>query len=152
MANPRTSEETRLWGTSDNTNLDISDLVLLLGSDGTLLVRENTADGEPTKKILGSAVPAASTETTIYTVPASTNTTVEQIVITNKSGATTFNLGIAVGGGSIGAAEFLFSTTPIPANTTITLEGPFYLDATDLIRGDSASGSVVFRAEGIEWA
>ena len=76
----------------------------------------------------------------------------QKVTITNTGGKTTFSLGVAVAGGSIGTAEFLFKNAPIAANTTVVYCGPDYLAATDLLRGESASGSVSFAVDGIEWA
>ena len=139
---------TVLYGKDSGANID----PLRTNANQELIVQISSPLGTGTPKNLGKVLPAAATETTIYTTPASTTTQIEQIVICNTGVATTFNLGIAVGGGTIGTAEFLFGTTPIAANTTVTIAGPFYLATTDLLRGDSVTGNVCFSAEGIEWA
>lgn len=129
-------------------------------SDGTLRISTGDSDGggypgpgkSGTSKVLGQLEPAAATEATLYTTPADTTTTVKQIVVTNRGNRTNFSLGVAVGGGSLADEDHLFDNTDIKKGQTAVIEGPFYLNATDLIRVESVTGNVAFSAWGTEWA
>lgn len=101
---------------------------------------------------LGQNTPLASTETTLYTCPASTKAVVKHIIVSNGGNATTFSLGIAVGGGSMANEDHFFQNTPIQKGQTAMIEGPFYMSPTDVIRTTSGNGSVNFSAWGTTWA
>jgi hypothetical protein len=137
-----------LYGKDSGANID----PLRTNADQQLQVEVVDGAGTASRKKLGGSEPAAATETTVYTVPASTETTIDKIVVANRGVATTFNLGVAVGGGSLSDDEHWFDTVSIAANTTLFIDGPFYLATTDLLRAESASGDVAFQAYGLEYA
>ena len=101
----------------------------------------------PTTPVVAQLEPAAATESTLYTATGVVK--VEKFVVANRSTTTTFILGIAVGGGSLADEDHLFDTAPIQANTTVMIDGPFYLTNTDVVRVESASGNVAFSLWGI---
>lgn len=178
---PRPKEEVRqskiFITTSNTTNPEDSTIMPLAESDGTLKasnygkdvdgalqpLRVNSRDqqqvevtdhlaGTGTAKLLGSSEPSADTETTAYTTPASTSTNVRYIIATNGGSDTQISFGVAVGGGSLGAAEYLMELNKLRAKQTMVFEGNFALSATDLIRVYSGNGAVVFSVWGTEWA
>lgn len=108
--------------------------------------------GTGTSKILGQSEPSADTETTVYTVPASTEATITAVHICNGGGKTQFDLGIAIGGGSLAGEDFFFENTDITSGRALTFNLNISLDATDVIRARSSSGAVVFSVWGTEWA
>ena len=70
----------------------------------------------------GSATLSATTNTNLYTVPASTQTVVSTITICNQaSTAGTFRIAVRPSGATIAAQHYLAYDTPIAANDTITL-------------------------------
>ena len=60
-------------------------------------------------KILGQIAPNATTETDLYVVPASNQTTISSLVICNRSGsARTYRINISVAGATTSNKEYLF--------------------------------------------
>ena len=88
---------------------------------------------------------AATTSTTLYTVPSATTTVVSNIVVTNTSGtAGTFTLGLN--------GTSLFTTTAIAANTTAMFDLKQVLTATQTITGLASATSINFHISGVEIA
>jgi hypothetical protein len=85
----------------------------------------------------------ATSSGTLYTVPASTNTVVSNIVITNTAGtAGTFTLGL--GGTS------LHTTTAIAANTTVYIDLKQVLATTQTITGQASATTINYHISGVE--
>ena len=92
---------------------------------------------------------AASTTTTtvLYTVPASTNTVVSSIAVTNTAGtAGTFTLSM----GPSGSQVALHTTTPIAANTTVYIDLKQVLATTNTITGGASATTISFHISGVE--
>ena len=88
---------------------------------------------------------AATTSTTLYTVPSATTTVVSNIVVTNTAGtAGTFTLGLN--------GTSLFTTTAIAANTTAMFDLKQVLTATQTITGLASATSINFHISGVEIA
>ena len=88
---------------------------------------------------------AATTSTTLYTVPSSTTTTVTNIVITNTSGSTqtaTISLDSVV----------LVPAVSISANSIATFDLKQVLTTTKIIAGFASATSVNFHIAGMETA
>lgn len=107
-----------------------------------------------TYKRLGAAVPAASTYSDLYAVPASTSTVLSTISICNTaSNAATFRLGItasATAASAIAISEHFVYDTSVPGNdTTMITVGVSMGDRQKLICRAN-SGSVAFNAWGVE--
>lgn len=104
-----------------------------------------------TYKTLGQSAPAATTLTDAYTVPGATSAIVEGITVCNRDAtATTVRIAVSVGGGAIANKDYIFYDVPVPANTTVDLNGVITLAATDKVRVYSASGLVSFNLFGVE--
>ena len=104
-----------------------------------------------THKVFGQSNPAATTLTTLYTVPASTQAVVSTITICNTaSSATTYRIAVRPGGASIATSQYLAYDAALPANDTATLTLGLTLAATDVISVYAASASVAFSAYGVE--
>lgn len=102
-------------------------------------------------KILSQVNPAATTSTDMYTVPASTNTTVSSIVVCNQSAtAGTFRISVATAGAAIAPQHYLYYDHPIDGNTSFVLTIGITLSATDKVRVYSSSASMSFNAFGVE--
>ena len=102
-------------------------------------------------KVLGMSNPSATTATTLYTVPASTDTVVSTITVCNQaSTAGTFRLAVRPAGASLAAQHYVAYDTPIAANDTIALTLGITLDATDVITVYASSASMSFAAFGSE--
>ena len=96
--------------------------------------------------ILGQLDPAAATFEDLYVCPPKTIATVK-VIISNRSGATTFRILVAVAGVVSEVKQELASDTPVAANepgSTVS----FVISSGDVIRVRSASGNVSFTATG----
>lgn len=101
-------------------------------------------------KQLGAVKPSASTETDLYTVPASTQTVISQILASNTgSSNVTIDISVVAGGGATAAEDTIVSTRTLVPDEIFQLTG-LTLEATDVIRVESDSADVVFQAYGEE--
>jgi glucose-6-phosphate dehydrogenase assembly protein OpcA len=102
-------------------------------------------------KVLGQSSPSATTLTTLYTVPSSTQAVVSTITVCNTaSSATTYRIAVRVAGASIATSQYLAYDSSIPANDTATLTLGVTLAATDVISVYAGSANVAFAAFGVE--
>lgn len=86
---------------------------------------------------------ASLTNTTLYTVPASTQAVMTRLIVCNTSGSSqTFTLN--VNGTSI------YSGATLSANQTFTLDTAEVLAATETISGSASATSVNFSINGVE--
>jgi hypothetical protein len=147
MASDQTSNETRLWGTEDNDNLAISDLVVKLDANGRLEVVDSY---NAKAKALGSNSDVA-TEAAVYTVPANTVTIIDKIVMTNRLDLVNIlDWGHSEGGGALAVEDYLGYQVAFPPFGTIVFDGPIYMAATDELRFDALSVSMTIRIYGRE--
>ena len=104
-----------------------------------------------TYKVLGQSNPAATTLTTLYTVPASTATVVSTITVANQAAtAATYRIAVRVAAAGISAAQYLAYDVSLPANATDTLTLGVTVAATDVISVYSSSATMSFNAFGSE--
>ena len=76
----------------------------------------------PPTRLAQSCV-ASTTETTVYTVPASTSCIVKQIVTANVTGtAATTSVSLVASGGTAGVTNRILEQVSIPANSSITTD------------------------------
>lgn len=72
-----------------------------------------------TEKKLAQNAENSTSETTIYTVPASTTTVVKQIIVANTTGsAANYSLSLVPSGGAAGAANRILAVVSHAANST----------------------------------
>jgi len=104
-----------------------------------------------TKKVLGQLDAAATTDETLYTVPASTETVVSTIIVCNRGSAdTTFRLLIAVAGAATDNKQYIYYDTSIPGNESFAATLGITLSATDEIHTYAGNGNLSFNAFGVE--
>ena len=104
-----------------------------------------------TYKVLGQSNPAATTLTTLYTVPASTNTVCSSMVICNRStSATTYRISVAVNGAADNNNQYIAYDVSLPANISQTLVLGITLAAADLIRVYASAQNLTFSIFGCE--
>jgi hypothetical protein len=102
-------------------------------------------------KVLGQSNPAATTLTSLYTVPSSTQSIVSTVTICNTAGtATTYRIAVRPAGASIANQHYVAYDAALPANDTATLTLGVTLAATDVISVYAASANVAFSAFGVE--
>lgn len=102
-------------------------------------------------KVLGQSAPAATTDTTLYTVPAATSTVVSSVVIANRDAtAATFRVAIRPGGAALANQHYIaFDVTVGAADSTVLTLG-LTLAATDVITVRASSANLSFSAYGSE--
>jgi len=106
-----------------------------------------------TYKVLGQNNPSATTATTLYTVPSSTEAVVSTIVVANQAGtAGTYRLAIRPDGESLAAKHYLAYDVALPANSTHTYTIGVTLNAADVITVYASSTSMSFNVFGSEIA
>jgi hypothetical protein len=104
-----------------------------------------------TYKVLGQQAPAATTETTLYTVPASTEVIVSSIVVTERAGGTpTFRISVSVNGAATATKDYLVYGTALTANETKIYKLGITLDAADVIRVYASDANITFQVYGTE--
>lgn len=104
-----------------------------------------------TYKVLGQSAPSATTATTLYTVPASTNTVVSTITVANRGvAAGSYRLAIRPAGASLANQHYIAFDVPINANDTTSLTIGITLEATDIITVYASSANFSFNAFGSE--
>jgi glucose-6-phosphate dehydrogenase assembly protein OpcA len=108
---------------------------------------------ETTYKVLGQSNPAATTATTLYTVPASTSTIVSTITIANLAGsAATFRISVRPAGGVQTNAMYIAYDVTVGALDTTTLTLGLTLATTDVITVYASTNTLSFNAYGSEVA
>ena len=104
-----------------------------------------------TLKVLGQINPTATTLTTLYTVPAATQTTVSSIMICNTTNAgTTFSVSVAIAGASDAIHQYLWYVMPLNANDTFLATLGITLATTDVVRVWASNNNVAFNMFGVE--
>lgn len=102
-------------------------------------------------KVLGQSNPAATTLTSLYTVPSATQTVVSTITVANQGAtAATYRIAVRVAGASIADAQYIAYDVSLPANASDTLTLGLTLGATDVISVYSSTTTMSFNAFGSE--
>ena len=102
-------------------------------------------------KVLGQSNPAATTLTSLYTVPSATQTVVSTITVANQGAtAATYRIAVRVAGASIADAQYIAYDVSLPANASDTLTLGLTLGATDVISVYSSTATMSFNAFGSE--
>lgn len=104
-----------------------------------------------TLKILGQTAPAATTETDLYTCPASTTTVVSTVVVANRSAtAATFRVSASVDGAATANKDYLAYDVPLNGNETMAFTLGITIDASDKLRVYASTANLSFSAFGQE--
>jgi glucose-6-phosphate dehydrogenase assembly protein OpcA len=102
-------------------------------------------------KVLGQNNPAATTNTTLYTVPASTSAVVSTITICNQaSSAATYRIAVRPAGASIAAQHYVVYGATVAASDTTALTLGVTLATTDVITVYASTATLSFNAYGSE--
>ena len=102
-------------------------------------------------KIIAQASPAATTDTTLYTVPSSTQVTISSITICNRAAtAATYRIAMRPNAETLADKHYIAYGATVPANDTIALTLGLTADAADVITVYSSSASVSFGVFGSE--
>ena len=104
-----------------------------------------------TYKVLGQQNPAATTLTTLYTVPSATNTVASTLMICNQAGSSaTFRIAIRPAGATLDLKHYLSYDTVVPANDSIALTLGLTLATTDVVSVYASTTSLSFNLFGSE--
>jgi hypothetical protein len=104
-----------------------------------------------TYKVLGQVSPAATTETALYTVPASTSAIGSSIIIANRgTSVATFRVSIAVNGAVTTNKDYIYYDLPIGANDTFIATIGITLGDTDVVRVYASNINLSFSLYGSE--
>lgn len=106
-----------------------------------------------TYKVLGQVNPSATTNTTLYTCPASTQTVISTITICNQAGTSgTYRIAIRPNGATISAEHYIVYDASISANSTTAYTLGMTIDASDVVTVYASSANMSFNAFGSEIA
>lgn len=104
-----------------------------------------------TVKVLGQSNPAATTLTTLYTVPGATSAVASSLVICNQDATQcTVRVAVRVAGAAITAKQYLYYDLPLPGNDTFVAVIGMALAATDVVSVYASSANVSFNLFGEE--
>ena len=102
-------------------------------------------------KVLGQVDTAATTVTTLYTVPDATVTTISSIVVANRTGsAITFRLSVHVEGASADDKQYLYYDKSVAANDSLTIVIGITLNQTDVLKVYASAVDMSFNVFGVE--
>jgi hypothetical protein len=104
-----------------------------------------------TYKVLGQSNPAATTATTLYTVPSATSAVCSTITICNQaSTAGSFRIAIRPAGATLDPKHYIAYDTSIPANDVLTMTIGMTLATTDVVTIYASSANISFNLFGSE--
>ena len=102
-------------------------------------------------KVLGNINPAATTATTLYTVPSATSTIVSTICVCNQAAASaTYRIAIRPAGATLAASQYITYDASVPTGDSIFLTLGITLATTDVITVYASTATLSFLAFGTE--
>ena len=102
-------------------------------------------------KVLGQVAPSATTSTTVYTVPASTEAIVSSVTICNRASSSgTFRLAVRPDGAALANEHYVVYDTGIAANDTIIMTVGLTLDAADVLEVYTSTADMSVNVYGSE--
>jgi len=106
-----------------------------------------------TYKVLGQSNPLATTDTTLYTCPAATQTVISTITVTNQAASQgTYRIAIRPNGASIAKEQYIVYDATIEANSVTAFTLGITIDASDVVTVRASSTDFSFNAFGSEIA
>lgn len=101
-------------------------------------------------KTLGQSAPAATTATTLYTVPAATSAVCSTLSICNRGVSTLIRVAIRPAGAGLANQHYIVYDAPINANESIFLTLGIALATTDVVTVYAGTADVSFSLFGSE--
>ena len=106
-----------------------------------------------TYKVLGQSNPSATTATTLYTCPASTQTVISTISVCNQAGTSgTYRIAVRPNGATLAPEHYVVYDATVQANSTAAYTLGITIDASDVVTVYASSTSMSFNAFGSEIA
>jgi hypothetical protein len=104
-----------------------------------------------TYKVLGQVAPAATTDTTLYTVPAATQAVISTLVIANlDAAAATYRVALRPAGETLANKHYIAYDVSVGGSDSTTLTLGLTLAATDVITVYSSTTTLAFNLSGSE--
>jgi hypothetical protein len=102
-------------------------------------------------KVLGQVAPGATTDTTLYTVPSSTEAVISTLVIANRAASSaTYRIAIRPNAATLANLHYIAFDVSVGANDSTTLTLGLTLDAADVVTVRASTADVTFSAFGSE--
>lgn len=101
-------------------------------------------------KVLGQSNPAATTATTLYTVPAATSAVCSTLSIANLGVSTTFRVAVRPAGATLANQHYIVYDSAINAGAAVYLTLGISLAATDVVTVYAGTANVAFGLFGSE--
>jgi hypothetical protein len=102
-------------------------------------------------KVLGQSAPAATTTTTLYTVPNLNQTTVSSLVICNRTGgALTYRVSVQVADAAADDKQYLYYDKTLAANETFSAVLGLTLNQSDVVKVYASNTGLSFNMFGVE--
>ena len=102
-------------------------------------------------KVLGQSAPSATTDTTLYTVPASTQVVISTITVCNRSATSaTYRIAIRPNGAAIADQHYVAFDVTLVGNSTDTWSIGATVDAADVVTVRASTANLSFAAFGSE--
>ena len=102
-------------------------------------------------KVLGQSAPSATTNTTLYTCPASTQVVSSSIVICNRgASAATFRIAVRPNAAALADQHYVFYDSPVLGNETVSVSIGLTIDAADLVVVYASTADLSFNLFGSE--
>lgn len=104
-------------------------------------------------KVLGQSAPSATTATTLYTVPASTQAVISTITVCNRGTSSgTYRVAVRPAGASLANQHYVAFDAPLGAKVSETWTLGITVEATDVVTVYASSADFSFSAFGSEIA
>ena len=102
-------------------------------------------------KVLGQSAPAATTATTLYTVPSATETVISTIIVANRAAtAATYRIAIRPNGATLANQHYIAYDVTVGAGDSTTLTLGLTIDAADVLEVYASTANLSFSAFGSE--
>ena len=103
-----------------------------------------------TYKVLGQSSPSATTNTDLYTVPASTSTVASTLVVCNRGTSTTFRVAVRPAGATLADEHYIVYGNYVNQYDSVFLTLGITLATTDVVTVYTNSANVSFSLFGSE--
>ena len=102
-------------------------------------------------KVLGQVATAATTETTLYTVPSATQVVVSSVVVCNRgTTSATYRIALRPNGAAISNEHYLAHDVTVAANDSVPLTLGITCDASDVFTVRASTANLTFQIFGSE--
>lgn len=103
------------------------------------------------RKVLGQLAPAATTDSTLYTVGAGLGAIISSITVCNRDpAAATFRVAIRPAGAGLAALHYLYYDAPLAGNGTFIATVGLTLAATAVVTVRASTANLTFGLYGVE--